>query len=57
MDDHLKCNHRARDAACKCVDCDHNGETADSEQVSHAKLHLKKFECGLCYYLGKTIEK
>ena len=57
MDDHLKSDHCARNAAYKFLDCDYNGENSGSEQVHHAKHHWQKFECGLCYYLGKTIEK
>ena len=57
MDDHLKSDHCARDAAYKCVDCDYNGENAGSEQVHHAKLHWKKLNAVYIIILGKTIEK
>ena len=54
---HLKFIHTGRNVAYKCEDCDFIGENGCSLDVHHGKNHNPNFECGLCDYLGKTLEK
>ena len=45
------------DEHLRCEDCDYIGENGCSLDVHHGKFHNIDFECGLCDYKGKDVEK
>ena len=54
---HLKTCHAARDAQSRCEDCSFIGENEPSVSVHHGKTHNCDFECGLCDFKAKSLNK
>ena len=54
---HLKTCHTLRETNYVCEDCDLIGDNEYTVEVHHGKCHSSGFDCGLCDYKAKSLNK